>query len=292
MLSPTLRIVLICVMGGCFGLGLFMAADAARKAYLDKRDLPGNAKTDESPPVDVDPKRLAVALVVGLLVAVVLGWPLVAVVVAAATYAAPVFFARSGVRDFGDRTEAVAVWVESVRDSMGASQGLQGAIRSGSTDGPQIIREDLDRFLAELDHGSEMAVALGALAGRLSHPISDQAIATLILAVQAGAVGVRDVLNDVADTSREMAANMGEIHASRARAMMTLRLVIAAIGIFTFLFVITSRDYLSVYTTLVGQLVLTFVLAVIGANLYWIYRLSRHDAPTRPIRPERLVATR
>lgn len=291
MLSPLLRVIVICFMGACFGLGLYLAADAIRKAYLDRRDLPGTGSTG-SAAVDVDPKRLGIALIVGLLVAVVLGWPLVAAMVALFTYAAPVFFARSGVRDFGDRTEAVAVWIESIRDSLGASQGLQGAIQSGSTDGPQIIREDLDRFLAEIDHGSEMAVGLGALAGRLAHPISDQAIATLIMAVQSGAVGVRDVLNDVAETSREMAANMGEIHASRARAMMTLRLVVAAIGIFTFLFVITSRDYLSVYTTLIGQLVLTLVLVVIGANLYWIWRLSRHDAPARPIRPERLVATR
>lgn len=287
--SPVLENILIGFMGAAFGLGLFLGVDSIRKAYLDRRDLAVNNERSEAPQA-VDPKRVAIALLVGLLVAVVLGWPLVAVIAAVGAYAAPAMFARTGLRHFGERTEAIAIWVESVRDSLGATQGLQGAIRSGSTDGPQVIREDLDRFLAELDHGSEMSHALADLAGRLEHPISDQAIATLILAVQSGAVGVRDVMDDVADTSRELASNLGEVHASRARAMMTLRLVMIVIGVFTFLFVITSRDYLTVYTTLIGQVVLAVVMSAIGANLFWIWKLSRHATPNRPIRPERLVA--
>lgn len=285
--DPVLETVLLCVAGALFGLGLFLGGDSVRMAYLDRRSLPSNASTGEAP--RVDPKRLGSALFAGLVVAVLLGWPLLAIVVGIAIYALPALFARSGLRSFGERTEAIAVWVESVRDSLGATQGLQGAIRSGSTEAPQIIRADLDQFLAELDHGSEIAVGLGDLASRLAHPVSDQAIATLILAVHSGATGVREVLNDVAEASREMASNMAEIHASRAKAMMVLRLVMGSIGIFTFLFVITSRDYLSLYTTLIGQAVLALLLTVIGSNLLWIWKLSRHGTPNRPIRPERLV---
>jgi len=187
---------ILAIIGCLFGLGLFLALTALRNIVLDRRDLPGNAK-DETADPQIDVGRAVLAVVCGMFMLVVFGLPAVALGVTGAVYLLPLVFQRTGVRTFGERTDAIAVWIENVRDSVGATQGLHGAIRSGSLNPPESMADDLKLFVRDIDHGTEMSVALADLASRLEHPIADQAIGTLIM-----------------------------VHASRAKSMMSMRLVL------------------------------------------------------------------
>lgn len=281
---------LLGLLVGCgVGVSVLLAFAAFRPVpvVLDLRDSEGRSGSS----VEVDSRRAVVAVAVGVGVLLVFRWPVVAVAAVVATYCAPGLVRGDGMSAYIARTEAVATWLESLRDSMSASRGLEGAIRSTALSGPIAIRPELLVLVDEIDGGVPMRDALVRLSDRLNHSVSDLAIATLVMAVDGDAVKINPVLNQVAESSREMAANSATIYAQRASARTATRLTIALILLLVPVLFLMFRDFLAPYATPVGQVALAMFLAGFGVCLYWIHSLSKHRYRPRLIRPGALSAS-
>src|SRR5687768_5448466 len=78
-------------------------------------------------------RRLAVAVAVGLVVAVVTRWPVAAVIAGLFVWAAPSLLGGDQAETQGqDKLEAIAAWTEAVRGSLRAYAGIEQAIKDSA----------------------------------------------------------------------------------------------------------------------------------------------------------------
>lgn len=274
-------------VGLLIGIGGLLLVTAYRPDVIPKRirDLEADAGN-----VSVDPLRVTGALIVAIVVMVVLGWPAAALAAGAAAYFLPTFFSNgAGYQEYAAKTEAIASWIEALRDKMASSRGLEGAIVSTARTAPHIIRPTLEELVVQIDHGVSIKQALVNTAEEMEHPIADMAVATMVMALNGDATRIADVLNELAKSSRESAASMVAIHAERASARTTVKMVIfLTVALLTVLFTL-FREFLSFYASSSGQLLLLAGFAMIGGALVWIARLSTPPRPARMIRPDGMV---
>jgi len=177
----------------------------------------------------IDLRRLSATVLVGLVAGVVSSWPVFAIAAGLAAYGAPALFVGDGFKDHVGRTDAIATWIESLRDSMGQARTVEGALRETALAAPIAIAGELGVFVDEVDHGVLMTDALVNLSDRLDHSVSDTALAALLMALNEGAAGVQSVLNQVASTCRRMAADSNEVYASRASSRTTVKMIIGIV---------------------------------------------------------------
>ena len=249
----------------------------------------GNYDMDPTPRFTVHPRRLGAALAVGFVFAYVTTWPVFGIALAFAANGAPALFVGDGFKDHVGRTDAIATWIESLRDSMSQARSVEGALRETALAAPEAIADELYQFVDEVDHGVLMSDALVNLSDRLDHAVSDTALAALVMALSEGAAGVQSVLNQVAATCRRMAADSNEVYAMRASSRTTVKMIIGIVVLGTLFFVVAFRDYLEPYGTAQGQLILSLVLLWFAGCGLWIVSLAKYRPAVRMIRPGRLV---
>ena len=269
------------------GVGILLIVSAYRPDLIPERV---RVLENDARQLSISPIRAMAALVVGVFVLAVIGWPAAAIAAAAAAYFLPVFFSNgAGYQDYAAKTEAIASWIEGLRDKMASSRGLEGAIVSTARTSPHVIRPALEELVIEIDHGVSLKQALVNTAEELEHPIADMAIATMVMALNGDATRISDVLHELAKSSREAAASMVAIHAERSSARTTVKMVIfLTVALLAILFVV-FRDFLSYYSSAQGQVMLLAGFAVIAGALVWISRLSAPPKPVRMIRPDGMV---
>ena len=87
--------------------------------------------------------RVGWAALAGLVVLVVTRWPVAAIGAAVAVY---VLWGRRAGRPRGtvaiERTEAIAMWAELLRDATGTARGIEGILVATAADTPEVIRPD------------------------------------------------------------------------------------------------------------------------------------------------------
>lgn len=280
-------------LGLLFGSALiaFVAAffDRDEPEQIDLSLLRPHDYDDKNKRVFFHPGRAGFATAVAVVAAVVTTWPVFGLALGAAAYGLPVFFAGDGYKDHVGRTDAIAYWVESLRDSMSQARTVEGALRETSLNAPVAIAPELHRFVEQVDHGVLMSDALVQLSDELNHSVSDTALAALVMALKEGSSGVQPVLNQVAETCRRMAADSNEVYASRASSRAVVKMIISIVLIGTLLFVLVFRSYLEPYGTAQGQFVLAVVMAWFGFCGWWVTSLAKYRPAERMIRPGRLV---
>lgn len=230
--------------------------------------------------------RATIAVGVGILALVVIGWLGAAIGAAAAVYFLPEFFkSAGGYKQHAAVTEGIAAWIEQLRDKMAASHGLEGALVTTAKTAPTAIRQELLELVLEVDHGVSTRDALINLSERLAHPICDIAVATMVMSLDRDATRINEVLNELATSSRESAASMLAIHAQRSASRTTVKMVVGITVFLIAILLLAFRDFLSFYDSPIGQLVLLGGFAGIGGALAWVARLSAPAVPFRAIRP-------
>jgi Flp pilus assembly protein TadB len=178
------------------------------------------------------------------------------------------------------RTEAIACWAESLRDTMSGARGLEAALASTAPVAPVAIRNELTVF-AERLYRDPLPVALAALADDLAHPTGDLVVAALTMAATGSVRDLGELLGTLAVAAREEAAMRLRVEAARGR-MRTAVKVIAACTIATAGgLVALNPAYVSSYNTGLGQAVLGLIAALWGVALWWLARMSQFLAPER-----------
>jgi Flp pilus assembly protein TadB len=217
------------------------------------------------------------------LVAAASGWIIPSVVVGAIVgwLANSIRRGRGGVDSGVERTEALASWVDNVRDVLHSGNQPVGAIGATTETCPPSIRPHVRLLFARLSAGQPAEVAFRRFADDMDEPLADLVAVGLLIAVSRGAE-TEDVLTALATQARHQADRRRIVEAERApmrREVWMVSLVMCALlgGVFVF----ARSSYLNAYDHVSGQIFLAFVLVGYGALLLWVGRLATFPQPSR-----------
>lgn len=243
-----------------------------------------------APQRDVAPRRLhsvpiariVITLASTLLVLVFTGWPVAALVVGVACWFAVAHWQERDRRRANEveRIDALASWIENLRDVLVAGDQPVGAITATVATCPEAIRPQVRRLAAGLGR-QEPDVVFRRFADDLDDPLGDLVAAGLLIAVQRGArTGV--VLGSLAEQARRQADRRRLVEAERAPVQREVTILTVVMGsLITVLLVLGRTDYLAAYDSPGGQAFLGVVLAVYGLLLVRVQRLARFPRPGR-----------
>jgi len=230
--------------------------------------------------------RLALGVSAGVLVGAGTGWPVGALLAAAAGLALPALLSGPGQRaaDLA-RIEAVAGWAEMLRDTMAGAAGLEQAITATAPVAPLAIRGPVAALAGELERGSRLTPALRRFADLVNDPTADLVVAALLLAAEHQTRRLTDLLGTLAAAAREQAGMRLRVEAGRARTRTSVRVIVAATTGLALGLAVLNRGYLTPYDSPLGQLVLLAVGAMFAAAFTWLTRMTRPAPPARLLAP-------
>lgn len=228
------------------------------------------------------PVRLLIAGAAAVSVLAVSGWVVPSVVIGVVAYLGVRSWQRR--QRFGgsdvERTDALASWIENLRDVLVAGDQPIGAIGATVSSCSPSIRPAVRRLSTALGH-QDPELAFRRFADDLDDPLGDLVAAGLLVAVQRGARTVA-VLSALADQARTQADRRRVLDAERApvqREVMLLALIMGSLLLGVLLF--GRSAYLSAYDTASGQVFLAIVIGLYGLLLVRVQRLARFPKPSR-----------
>lgn len=226
--------------------------------------------------------RLGGALAGAAIVIAASGWVVAGAVVGAGCWFAVGAWQRrnaGGISDI-DRVEALASWIENLRDVLIAGDQPVGAINATVATCPSAIKPPVRRLAAALGR-QDPAIAFRRFADDVDDPLGDLVAAGLLIAVQRGA-RTAGVLSALAEQARRQADRRRLVEAERAPLRREVTLLTAIMGSLVMgLLVFGRAEYLAPYDRAGGQLFLATVLAVYALLLLRVQRLARFPRPSR-----------
>lgn len=226
--------------------------------------------------------RAIVALAAGLLVFLVSGWAIPGLVVGIGA-----FWVAGGLlgRDRSSsseiaRLDALASWIENVRDVLMAGEQPIGAINSTVASCQPVIRPHVRRLAAGLGR-QEPELVFRRFADDLDDPVADMVAAGLSIAIRRGARTV-PVLTSLAEQTRQQVDRRRLVEAERAptrREVQALTLIMSLLILG--LLVFGRSEYLDSYDTVSGQIFLAVALGLYAALIVRVQKLAAFPRPSR-----------
>jgi hypothetical protein len=233
-------------------------------------------------------RRLAIAVITATIVLVVSGWIVPAVVVGAGAWWAVAGWQRRqrhGPAEI-ERIEALASWIENLRDVLIAGDQPIGAIAATVATCPPIIRPHVRRLVAGLGR-QDPDVVFRRFADDIDDPIGDLVATGLMIAVRRGARTV-GVLSALAEQARQHADRRRLVEAERAPTRREVTMLTGIMGaLVVALFVFGRSEYLRAYDESSGQLFLAVAVAGYAGLLARVQRLARFPRAGRFLTLER-----
>jgi hypothetical protein len=227
-------------------------------------------------------RQLAIAVGSAALIVAVSGWIVPAVVVGAGAWWAVGGWQRRqrhGTAEI-ERIEALASWIENLRDVLIAGDQPIGAIAATVTTCPPVIRPHVRRLVAGLGR-QDPDVVFRRFADDIDDPIGDLVATGLMIAVRRGARTV-GVLSALAEQAREHADRRRLVEAERAPTRREVAMLTAIMGaLVVAVFVFGRSDYLRAYDEASGQLFLAVAVAGYAGLLVRVQRLARFPRASR-----------
>ena len=226
--------------------------------------------------------QLAGAAATGLLVLAFSGWLVPAIVVGIASWFAIASWQKRDRRRANDveRTDALASWIENLRDVLIAGDQPVGAINATVTSCPAAIRPQVRRLAAGLGR-QDPDIVFRRFADEIDDPLGDLIAAGLLIAIQRGA-RTAAVLSSLAEQARRQADRRRLVEAERAPIQREVNLLTVIMGsLIIGLLVFGRAEYLVPYDTPGGQLFLGVVLALYALLLLRVQRLAKYPRPSR-----------
>ncbi len=278
--------VLIC------GATLFAGIMLCWSAFWEPMPLAfGRPDTKPPTPTWVSPWQIPVASTSAVAVWLLTDWVPLGLAVAVLVMVGPGLVSNSGAEaGFADRTDAVAAWVESLRDTMRGSRGVEGALRVTADTAPVAIKAPLQKLNRHVSMGVGFNEAMADCADEIDNPVFDMIAAVLLNALAVSAAQVPSMLDDIASQARERAHSHLQIHTSRTKQRTQLRLVGIIVIVTIVGFVLMFGSYLAPLGTPNGQLVLSAATLAVGGLLGWIAELSALPPRRRVLDPRRVMA--
>jgi Flp pilus assembly protein TadB len=216
-----------------------------------------------------------------LVVVGVTGWIVGGVLAAVACVALPRVLGGKASRQRAiDRTEAVASWTEMVRDSIVAASGLEEAIVATAPVAPPPISREVRGLVRRIDH-QRLPDALVAFGSDLDHPSGDLVVAALVTASRLEASDLSGLLTRLADATRDEARMRIRVEVGRTRVRTATKVIVGVVVVAVAFLAVVNRDYLAVYDSPTGQLVLAVVGGIFATGGWLLARMSEIGLPER-----------
>ena len=271
--------LLALLVGAVTGGGIFLAVIAIRG--LPPRPPRGRARL-EGLRDQVFGVRGLIALGGGVIVLLATRW-----VVAAVGLALMILFWQKlsggggGERAAIARLEGLATWTESLRDTIAGAVGLEQAIPASLRAAAPALREPLLRLVDRLHTRVPLPDALRRFADDINDPSADLILAALIINARLRGPGLRDLLSALSGAVREELDMRRRIEAQRRSTRFSAMFVVGfSVGVAALL-AIFNHNFVKVYDTLDGQLILLLIAGLYAAGFFWLTRLARFDMPER-----------
>ena len=261
-------------LGAGLGASVLLLA-AALRGWRPHTRRSTELKRRPTQPRGISRARILPAVLAAGAVAAITRWPIMVAAVAVLVWAWPAMVGAgpASTRQI-TRLEAIAVWAESLRDTIAGSIGLEEAIRNSADAAPPAIKEQLDRLAAALAVHIPLPEALGDFADDFDDESVDLVAAALSLNARLRGPGLVATLSALATSVREELDMRRRIEQDRRTLRRSARIIMGtAIGFAAFVAVF-SRSYMAPYDTITGQVVLALVIAVFVAGLVWMRRLA------------------
>ena len=126
-----------------------------------------------------------------------------------------------------------------------------------------------------------LPVALQRFAEDMDDASADLIIAALILNSRLRGPGLREVLSSLSESARAELDMRQRVSAGRRSTRRSVQIVVGVTLAFVLGLRILNPAYVAPYGTPVGQLMLVLVIAIFGAGILWLRRLSRFETPER-----------
>jgi Flp pilus assembly protein TadB len=225
--------------------------------------------------------RGAVALILGALTLAATRWVVAGVGIALLALGWRSLGGAMSERRAMNRLEGLAVWTESLRDTIAGAVGLEQAIPSSLRVAAPTIRGPLENLVDRLHTRIPMPEALRRFADELNDPSADLIIAALIINARLRGPGLRDLLGALADSVREELDMRRKVAAERRSTRRSVQIVVGiavglAVGMALF-----NHAYVKVYDSPFGQVVLIFIGCLYAVGFFWLRKLANFDSPER-----------
>ena len=230
--------------------------------------------------------RLGAGLGAGLVVLLLTQWPVAAIAIGMLVAYWDRIAGGGGEERLAIlRLEGLAVWTESLRDTIAGAVGLEQAIPSSVEATPAVLRPSLNLLVDRLRIREPLPDALLAFAEDLDDPSADTVVAALVLNARLRGPGLRDVLTALAISTREELDMRRRVEASRRSVRRSVRLILAIVLSVAGAMVLLNGQYVQSYDGVAGQSVLLLVSLLFLSGLLWLRRLAR------PSQVERILGT-
>lgn len=225
-------------------------------------------------------RRALEGLVAGMAVLVLTRWVVVALAVGVGVALRRQVFAGSGAATERAHVEAIALWLEGVRDALRSDASLQQVLYKVAANPPVPLADALGRFERRGRQGVPLTEALGLLADDIAHPTADVAVASMTQSLELSGGRVRQQLDELAATARHELAMRERVDRIRARFdFATKAMMLLATAIIAYLWLVGRiAEY---YRTPAGQVTLALPVATWVLSLAWMRRLARYELPRR-----------
>jgi Flp pilus assembly protein TadB len=271
--------LLAIVAGAVAGAGLFLFAVALRG--LPPRPPSTRSRRLRAQLRELLGPRGAIALLGGVLVLLATGWVVAGIGTALLLLGWRGIGGAAEERRAMARLEGLAMWTESLRDTIAGAVSLEQAIPSSLRAAPPSIQGPLARMVDRLHTRMPMAEALGRFADDLGDASADMIVAALIINSRLRGPGLRDLLSALAFSVREELHMRTKVNAERRSTRRSVQIVVAVSVGLALLLAIFNRGYVQPYNSALGQVILVLVGLLYAASFLWLRRLARFDAPER-----------
>lgn len=184
--------------------------------------------------------------------------------------------------------EAIATWTEMLRDTLGASSGLEQALIATAGGAPTLLEEPLQRMVATMRYGTAED-ALREFAETVDHAVCDFVVAALITASRGSVRDLGALLGRLSESTRDESAVHLRVWVSRARSRTSVRIIAGSVGTFVVGLAVSNPGYLAPYGTVEGGLVLAIIAVTFLVAWIMMSRMAESSVSVRFVtaRPQR-----
>ena len=219
---------------------------------------------------------LLVGATVGITVAATTGW-LVTIIAAPAALVVGDRVLRHRTRPVIPRLDGLAEFARGIAGVLGAGRGIEQAILQAARSTPKAIEPEVTKLAARIRANFDISRALRAFADDFDDATADLFVATLLLASQRRGPGLASAMTDMAASVDADVRARRAVEAEQQKPRTAAR-IITAITAILLAGLALSGDYITPYTTPIGQVLLTAYLTAWALILWWMSRMTK-DQP-------------
>lgn len=241
--------------------------------------------------VEIDQRTVATAIAAGAVVLVTTRWPIAALAAAVLTGGWRYLFAANQATAARRRLDAIAKWLEDLRDlQVGSNLDLAETLSQSATRAPKEIAPQLLDFSSRVAHHVPLTDALVDLADDLDHPVADTAVASMVFAAgHASGSALGATFAQLAENARDELTARDRIDRMRVNFERSMRRMLAILGLLLAYLVVVAPEVLEPYRTPAGQGWMVVPIAIWTGSLLWLRQLSRYERASRFVARERMT---